>query len=144
MIAVDTNLLVYAHRRDSTFHEQAKRAVATVGEGAGDWAIPFHCLVEFYGIATHPGVWKVPSTPEQAVDQIRAWRESPGLVVLADDASAISGLLDLLSNAQVAGPKVHDARIAAVCLHHGVSVLWTVDRDFSRFPMLVTRNPLAN
>ena len=36
-----------------------------------------------------------------------------------------------------------DARIAACCLVNGVSELWTVDRDFSRFPALRTRNTLV-
>ena len=38
---------------------------------------------------------------------------------------------------------VHDARIAALCLSHGVRELWSADRDFSRFPALRTRNPLV-
>jgi predicted nucleic acid-binding protein len=37
---------------------------------------------------------------------------------------------------------VHDARVAAICIAHGVNEFWTVDRDFSRFPDLPTRNPL--
>ena len=32
--------------------------------------------------------------------------------------------------------------IAAICLSHGVSELWTADRDFSRFPDLRVCNPL--
>lgn len=40
------------------------------------------------------------------------------------------------------GALIHDARIAACCLTGGVGELWTVDRDFSRFPALKTRNPL--
>jgi hypothetical protein len=43
----------------------------------------------------------------------------------------------------IAGPLVHDARIAAICLQHGVRELWTADRDFSRFPQLKTVNPLV-
>jgi predicted nucleic acid-binding protein len=43
-----------------------------------------------------------------------------------------------------AGAQVHDARIAALCLHHGVTELWTADRDFGRFPELRTRNPLID
>jgi predicted nucleic acid-binding protein len=49
----------------------------------------------------------------------------------------------LLSVGRVTGAKVHDARIAALCLSHGVSELWSADRDFSRFPDLKTRNPLV-
>lgn len=45
--------------------------------------------------------------------------------------------------ARIAGPAVHDARIAAICLQHGVSELLSADRDFSRFPELKTRNPLV-
>ena len=36
-----------------------------------------------------------------------------------------------------------DARIAALCLSHGVSELWSADRDFSRFPDIAVRNPLV-
>ena len=142
MIAVDTNVLVHAHRRDSAFHAEAKACVRDLAEGPAAWAIPFHCLVEVYGIVTHPGIWKVASTPAQAAEQIRAWRESPSLVVLADDPAGAEQLLDLLVSARVAGPRVHDARLAALCREHGVKELWTIDRDFSRFPRLVVRNPL--
>ena len=48
----------------------------------------------------------------------------------------------LARRAKLVGPKVHDARIAAICLSHGVDVLFTADRDFSHFPDLKTRNPL--
>jgi len=43
---------------------------------------------------------------------------------------------------QIVGPRVHGARIAALCLQHGVRELWTADRDFSRFPQVKTLNPL--
>jgi predicted nucleic acid-binding protein len=44
--------------------------------------------------------------------------------------------------ARLQGGQFHDARIAAVCLENGVSVLWSADRDFSRFKALKTVNPL--
>ena len=48
----------------------------------------------------------------------------------------------MLARGQVSGPLVHDARIAALCVSHGVHELWTADRDFGRFPALQVRNPL--
>ncbi len=48
----------------------------------------------------------------------------------------------LLATSKATGAMIHDAKIAAICLHHGVTELWTADRDFSRFPGLKTRNPL--
>lgn len=142
LIAVDTNVLVHAHRRDSGLHRAAKDAITKLAKTRRPWAIPLHCLVEFYGIVTHPRVWKTPSTPAQAEDQIRAWTEVRTLNVLGDDGATLEHLLDTLLRARVVGPKVHDARIAAVCRAHGVSELWSIDRDFSRFPELRTRNPL--
>jgi len=51
-------------------------------------------------------------------------------------------LKHILEASQVKGPRVHDARIAAICLSHGVDELWSADRDFSRFPGLRVKNPL--
>jgi predicted nucleic acid-binding protein len=49
----------------------------------------------------------------------------------------------LLAAGQIVGGRTHDARIAAICIQHGVRELWSADRDFSRFPELTTANPLA-
>ena len=142
MIAVDTNLLVHAHRRDASLHESAYRAVKDLAESLRPWAICYHSLVEFYGVVTHPKLWKEPSSPEQAFNQINAWRASPGLRLLSDLSDSLDKLEALSVKGKVAGPVIHDARIAACCLCHCAQELWTVDRDFSRFPELKVRNPL--
>ena len=72
-----------------------------------------------------------------------AWIESPSVVLLAEGAGYWAVLRTLLANGLAVGPRVHDARIAALCLTHGVRELWTADRDFGRFPALRTRNPLT-
>jgi len=56
----------------------------------------------------------------------------------------LAKLREIATAAQLKGPRIHDARIAALCLHHGVSELWSADRDFSPFPQLKVRNPLVN
>ena len=61
MIAVDTNILVYAHREDSPWHEAAWSCVAAMAEGRDSWAIPWPCLHEFVAIATHPRIYAPPS-----------------------------------------------------------------------------------
>jgi toxin-antitoxin system PIN domain toxin len=142
VIAVDSNLLVYAHRRDSEWHEPARREITSLAEGPGAWAIPWPCLYEFYAIVTHPRIYRPPSRPTEAIDQIEAWLESPQLVLLAETGSYPSALVELLRSSRPRGPKVHDARIAALCLHAGARELLSADRDFSRFPALATRNPL--
>ena len=142
MIAIDSNLLVYAHREDSPWHEAAYARLAGVAEGRQTWAIPWPCLHEFLAIVTHPRIYDPPTPLDRAIDQVDAWLESPSLVLLAESEEHWTQLNSLLRAGRIAGPKVHDARVAAICLQHGASELWTIDRDFSRFPGLKVRNPL--
>jgi hypothetical protein len=144
MIAVDTNLLVYAHRADSHFHERADAVVADLAEGRSPWAIPWPCLYEFYAIVTHPKIYGPPTPPADALIQIDCWLESPSVVLLHEGDDFFDTLRPLLDQSGVVGGAVHDARIAALCQRHGVRTLLTADRDFSRFGELKTRNPLSS
>ncbi len=143
MIAVDTNILVYAHREDADWHDAAARAVAGLAEGPAEWAIPWSCLHEFVAIVTHPRIFKTPTPGRLAFGQVEAWLESPTLVVLSENEDYLDALRDTALASRVTGPRVHDARVAALCVSHGVRELWTADRDFSLFKALKTRNPLA-
>ncbi len=71
-IAVDTNLLVYAHRADSPFHGRARAALESLAAGARDWAVPWPCAHEFFAIVTHPRIDKTATPPEMAFAQLRA------------------------------------------------------------------------
>jgi toxin-antitoxin system PIN domain toxin len=143
MIAVDTNILVYAHREDAPFHTAAARRVAELAEGSAGWAIPWPCLHEFLAIVTHPRIYDPPTPPAAALDQVDAWLEAPSLVLLAEAEEYWTLLRSLVTAGRVTGPRVHDARIAALCRLHGVRELWSADRDFSRFPDLAVTNPLT-
>jgi toxin-antitoxin system PIN domain toxin len=143
VIAVDTNLLVYAHREDSSWHESAYEKVAGLAEGRAPWAIPWPCVHEFIAIVTHPRIYSPPTPLTAAIDQVEAWMESPSLALLAETEGYWPELRSALEQGRIAGPQVHDARVAAICRDHGVRELWTVDRDFGRFPTLTVRNPLV-
>lgn len=143
MIAVDTNILVYAHRRDSPFHEQAASVVRELAESPAAWAIPWPCVHEFYSTVTHPRIYDPPSTTAEAIAQVEAWFGSPSLVLLHEGVTYWPALRDLLESGKVRGPMVHDARIAALCRDSGARELWTADRDFGRFADLRVRNPIV-
>lgn len=143
MIAIDTNLLVYAHREDSSFHSLAAAAVAQLAEGHTQWAIPWPCLHEFFAIVTHARIYTPPTPARKALEQMDAWLESPSLVLLAETEMHWGALRTLIEKGAVTGPAVHDARIAALCKQHGIRELWTADRDFGRFPGLRVINPLV-
>ncbi|HEV7519259.1 MAG TPA: TA system VapC family ribonuclease toxin [Thermoanaerobaculia bacterium] len=143
MIAVDTNVLVYAHRRDSPWFERAQQALRPLVEGAATWAIPWPCIHEFLAISTQPNIYRPPTELPRAREQVAALLASPSLLLLSEPAGYWPVLGRLLTAGRVTGAKVHDARIAALCLCHGVSEIWSADRDFTRFPELKTRNPLV-
>ena len=142
MIAVDTQILVYAHREDAPFHEAARKALTELAEGTAPWAIPWPVVHEFLAVVTHPRLYRPSSTQEQAFGFVEAMAASPSLRLLGEGPAHLSTLKRLCQSGQIAGPVVHDARIAALCLDHRVKELWSADRDFSRFKGLKVRNPL--
>jgi toxin-antitoxin system PIN domain toxin len=144
VIALDTNILVYAHRADSDQHERARVTLEGLVRRGLRFGIPWPCVHEFMAITTHPRVYDPPSTPDQAVGAISSLLELPYATPLAEASSHLERLAALICRSDVRGTKVHDARIAVICLSHGVSELWTADRDFSYFPDLTTRNPLID
>ena len=144
MIAVDTNILVYAHRADSEWHLPARDAIRSLAEGRPTWALPWPCLHEFLAIVTHPRIFEPPSTMEEALRQVEAWIGSPSVVVIGEGPEHWKTLATVVRAGSIRGPKVHDARIASICLDSGVTEFLAHDRDFSRFPTLRVRNPLLS
>ena len=143
MIAVDTNILVYAHRYDSPFHERARSALESLANGTREWAVPWPCAHEFLAIVTHPRIYRTATPPAMALAQLRALHALSNLVFIAEADDHLQHLEPLALGARVQGAAVHDARIAAICLAHGVAELWSADRDFARYPSLKVRNPVV-
>ncbi len=143
MIAVDTNILVYAFRQSSPFHSAALACLKRLAEGTAAWAVPWSCVHEFLAVVTHPRIPPGPAPMEQAQAAVEAWMASPSLSLLGETQTHWAQLRDLLDVSRVQGPMVHDARIAALCLQHGVREFWSADRDFGRFAALKVKNPLV-
>ena len=142
MTAVDSNILIYAHRVDSKFHEAAKQRLDELAESGTAWAIPWPCIHEFFCIVTHPRIFKPPTLTDATIAQIELWRESPSLELIGEVGNYWERLRELITLSKVSGPMVHDARIFAICRQHGVRTLWSADRDFSRFSGIKIVNPL--
>jgi predicted nucleic acid-binding protein len=98
---------------------------------------------EFLAIVTHPRVFNPPTPLEDALRTVEGWARASTLRFISEAEGYGALLAGVLRAARVTGPRVHDARIAALCIQDGVDELWTADRDFSRFATLRTRNPLV-
>jgi toxin-antitoxin system PIN domain toxin len=143
MIAVDTQILVYALRADAEFHQPALAALLGLAQGGQRWAIPWPCVHEFLAIATHPRIYTPPTPLALALQAMDVWIQSPGCQLIGEGPGYWETLQELSGRAKCRGPLVHDVRIAAICRHHRIKELWTADRDFSRFGGLLTHNPLV-
>ncbi len=105
MIAVDTNILVYSHRRDAPFFEEARRCVGALAEGRAAWAIPWPCVHEFVATVTHRKIFAPPTALAAALAQVAAWMESPNLVLLSESGDYWSILTEVATGGRVAGAR---------------------------------------
>lgn len=143
MIGIDTNILIYAVRAESKFHSAALTLISQLAEHSTPWAIPWPCAYEFLRVVTHPRVFSPPSEPEEAVATLETLRQSPSLVMLGDGPTHFRVMTSVLRTSGASGNLIHDAHIAAICIEHGVSELFTMDRDFARFPGLKVTRPFS-
>ena len=143
MIALDTNVLVQARRREAPHHAAAARLLARLAEGDEPWALPWPCVYEFLRVVTHPRVFD-PHTPlADALEDLESLLASPSLVLLREGPSHAAHFLRMARGGRASGNLAHDAHIAALAVEHGVSELWSGDRDLARFPGLVVRDPFS-
>ncbi len=141
MIALDTNLLVYAHRVRVREHRGARAAVEALASSPAQWGLPWPVAHEFVRVVTGR---RDDSTPlAAALGSIERLLATAGCVALAEGRGYWGRVSDLAVRGDAAGTLFYDARIAAICLEHGVRELWSADRDFGRFPELRVRNPLV-
>jgi hypothetical protein len=142
MIAVDTNLLVYAHRSQTPEHHAARKAIERASANPQGWGTTLTNLLEFWSIVTHPVASGRPSTPREASSffdalaqdgQARLWLPSPGFV---------QRLTKLAVDMKVSGARIFDLTIALTAVEGGASELWTHDERFVTLPGLRVRHPL--
>ncbi|HWP62092.1 MAG TPA: TA system VapC family ribonuclease toxin, partial [Candidatus Binatia bacterium] len=132
-IAVDTNVLVFAHREEFPEHPIALERLRALAEGDEAWGLPVFVVGEFLRVVTHPRILRPPSPMEAALDALRGLLESPSLRLLRPGERYWSLLDEAIRDARASGNLVVDAEIVAVCREHGATTILTEDRDFRRF-----------
>jgi toxin-antitoxin system PIN domain toxin len=133
LIAVDTNVLVYAHREELPQHAKARARLVALAEGRARWGIPVFCLGEFLRVTTHARVFDPPFTAAEATDALGRVLASPSLVVLLPGERFWPLLAEAVADGAATGNLVFDAQIVALCREAGVRALLTDDRGFGRF-----------
>lgn len=143
MIAIDTNVLVYAQREDTPRHAAAVDVLAALAQGGEPWGVPWPCVAEFLRVVTSHRAWREATPMGEALDNLAGLFDAPTAQFLAPTDRHLGVLRDVLMDSGVTGNRVHDAQIFAVCLQHGVREIFTADRDFRVFRGLKVTNPFA-
>ena len=139
MIAVDTNVLIYAHRGETEFHDRAVSQLLALADSAERWALPVFCITEFMRVVTHRRVFSPPSSVAQAAAFIEGLVAAPTCEVVRPGGEFLDRLLAVAREADARGNLMFDAQIVALCREHGVDTVLTNDRDFERFEGLQVR-----
>jgi uncharacterized protein len=143
VIALDTNLLIYAHRAQVPEHRAAQEAIEAACNSPRGCGVAVSCIAEFYSIVTHPAASGRPSTPEEAREFVRMLEEEGGVIVFGPGPEFAARLLQLAGDLGVTGVRVFDLQIALCAIDGGATELWSHDRVFVRVPGLRIRDPLA-
>jgi toxin-antitoxin system PIN domain toxin len=141
MVLPDVNVLVYAHREDTTNHGAIRAWLEGVVNGDEAYAISDLVLSGFVRVVTHPKVFKRPSNVAEALAFAEQVRGQPHCVRVEPGPRHWDLFRRLCVEAGVKGNLVPDAYLAAIAIESGCEWIST-DRDFSRFSGLRWRHPL--
>ena len=142
MIIVDANLLIYAYNSSAEQHEQARTWLESIFAAHDPVRFPWSTIHAFLRLMTHPALFPQPLEMSDAVDIVQSWLAQPIAGIVEPGDSYWTILVGVLQDAQIRGPLVMDAHLAALAIENG-AVLHTTDRDFRRFEGLQLKNPIG-
>jgi toxin-antitoxin system PIN domain toxin len=141
VLALDTNILVHAHRSGTAHHQAALALLSELSEGPAPYALFWPSLYEFLRVVTHHRVFDPPSPLAAALEAIGDLVAPPVVRVLSETPRHQALLERVIRETRVTGNLIHDAHLVALALEHGVHEILTLDGDFARFPQVASRNP---
>lgn len=142
MIAIDTNLLVYAHRSAAREHRAARKAIERASKGSAGCGIAAATLAEFWAVVTQPSLAR-PSRPDEARDFLASLTEDAGIQIWPLPLEVAFRLPRVAADLGVRGNRIFDLQIALSAVHNGATEIWTHDSDFVSVPGLTVRDPLS-
>ena len=145
MLAVDTNVLVYAADAGSQFHEPCRDWLEQQRRRPDAWYTTWPILYEFLRVTTHPRVLRRPWRASSAWEFVAALLASPGLGILVPTLRHADVANQVISEMpHLAGNIVHDTHTAVLMREHGIKQICTRDTDFHQFAFLEIIDPLRS
>jgi len=134
MIAVDTNILVYAVIEDDPHHAASRSFVEAVAKGLVLACVFPQNLLEFYAVVTNPRRVAQALTCAQALAEIANLRAI--FRVVSPKESSLDYLPGLVTSTRTTRADIFDAFIVAQMQDAGIETICTYNaRDFSGLPI---------
>jgi toxin-antitoxin system PIN domain toxin len=141
--ALDTNVLLFASDRSSARHRAAREFLESCAASPEVLCVAWPTLMGYLRIATHPGIFASPLSPDEAWANIEALLALPQVRVVGEQDGFPDAYRHVTAGTTVRGNLVPDAHLAAVLFQNGVGTLYSNDRDFRKFESLDVRDPFA-
>ena len=144
MLAVDTNVLVYAADAHSQFHADCRRWLDRQRSRTGAWYVSWPIVYEFLRVATHPRVFRTPWSLPLAWSFVRGLLAASRVTVLTATPQHDEVLEEIIGTAPTfAGNILHDLHTVVLMREHGVRTIYTRDTDFHRFHGIEVLDPMS-
>lgn len=138
----DINILIYAYDQSSKEHLAAKRWWEAQLNGSQMIGLTWVTLLGFIRLLTNPRIFKNPYAPAEILDIVESWLEQPQVIIVHPADRHFTLVKEFIKKTGTAGNLTTDAHLAALAMERGL-ILQTTDADFTRFPGLKWKNPLA-
>lgn len=142
-VALDANVLLYASDESSPFHRRARDLLQELADGPELVYLFWPVVMAYLRVATHPGVFDAPLSPEAAFENVANLLQRPHVQTAGEQPRFWERFLTVAGEAAIRGNLVADAHLVSLMQENGVKTIWTHDRDFRRFPGIEVRDPAA-
>ncbi|PZD70410.1 hypothetical protein C1752_13136 [Acaryochloris thomasi RCC1774] len=141
MFLVDTNVLLRKQQPDHPQYKQAAAALRSLHLAKQELVIVPQIMAEFWNVCTRPlennGLGLSISQAEIKLEEIEA-----AFILKGDTPAIYSHWRSLVTRYNVKGAKVHDTRLVAAMLVHGITHILTFNvKDFKRFEEITAVSP---
>ena len=139
-VLVDTNILLRLAQKTHQHSSIAFRAVQSLLRDKEDLVLSSQNVVEFWAVATRPGN---ANGLNLTVEQTRAELADIEVSIdLVPELPVHTEWLRLVTKYRVSGKNVHDARLVAAMVVHGVEKILTFNgADFARYAEITVLDP---
>lgn len=140
---VDTNVLVYATHTGSPFHDRARALLEHLVRGPSLAYLLWPAVLGYVRIVTHPNILGSPLSSNEATSNVEALMAPSHMRIAGEGADFWASFRTVASDVNPKGNLVPDAHLVALMHEHGVSTIWTHDRDFRKFRGITAKDPFS-